>query len=115
MIDSPIAAACFLSFMAGLIGRELLVLGWRRYHQWRLDRSYQQSVARMEGCKHERTVMTDTGMGLTTPKCLDCWALHFGVIYNQDGSPLAGGWTANGATPKQALKLTRKLQEGRQA
>lgn len=105
MFDSPIAAACFVSFMAGLIGRDLLKLGIQRYWQWRMDRDFRLAQERMHGCRHERVVIVDIGMGPVTSKCADCWALH-DFVADYPGGPPTGKWYANSARPpKDALTL----------
>jgi len=92
-----------LGFSVGSLGREIVRIAYGRYMTWRFNRDFRLTNERMIGCKHNRTILTDCGMGLVTYKCLDCWALHI---------PMMNGfeWSANSASPKEAEKLTRELQ-----
>lgn len=99
-----IVLAC-VSFLIGCLARDVWNLARDRYMTWRMNRDHLLAVERMVGCSHEQTVLTDCGMGLVTPKCLRCWALHL-------SSPMPG-WTPNCASPAEAAKLTRELRSGK--
>ena len=81
-----------------------------RYYRWRLEQEFQRSIGRMKGCAHARTMLTDCGMGPTTPKCLDCWALYLGHACS---GGLYGGWCANSASPREARRMTEQLAQER--
>jgi hypothetical protein len=94
-----------IGFAIGGFVRDIVRMVWHRYCIRKFERDFKLAETRMKGCAHAHTTLTDTGMGLNTPKCLDCWALRFD---NDDGH-----WFANCASPKNAHRLTRELQESR--
>ena len=99
-----------IGFSIGSFGREAVRIAWGLYMAWRFNRDFQLALERMSNCEHNRTMLTDVGTGLNTPKCLDCWALSFPPIDGYKGPRL---WSANSATPKEAEKLTRELQKNK--
>jgi hypothetical protein len=102
-----------LGVSVGGFGRDAARLAWGRYMSWRMERDYQLAVERLSGCRHARTVLTDCGMGLVTPKCVDCLALHMPPSVGPVGLHGRDGWCANSATIEEAQKLTRELQNNR--
>ena len=100
-----------LALLAGMVAYGKLSfwlpIAQNRFAGWRLERGFRRAERRMQRCKHERTMMTDCGSGLCTPKCLDCWALCFGKTCGGDDF-----WTPNSASPRQARRMTETIQRG---
>lgn len=119
LADTPsFIALAIVVVLLGPVGVALIVVtfaaGWlptarSRFDSWRLELGFRRAQRRMLRCKHARTMMTDSGMGLHTPKCLDCWALHMDAVFESDGD---GFWTPNSASPREARRMTEKLQRG---
>lgn len=85
-------------FVLGFLVRDVAKIAWGQYLMRKLDRECRAAQERMVGCKHENTVLVDTGMGPITKKCVDCWALHF------PGASVGPEWNPNVCPPPPGAK-----------